>query len=118
MRPLEAGKLRQRIQLQQLATPEAVDTFAQPVQAWNTVGTFWAELVPLTGHEAYVARQIKAEATHRLTVRYLGSAIALNPTDRWVLNGRTFGIVEVRNIEERDRRYEMIVEEIQQTGPV
>ena len=70
------------------------------------------------GNEAYVARQVKAEATHSMTVRYLGAGVTLNPTDRWILDGRPFGIVEVRNVEERNRRYEMTVKEIQVTGKV
>ena len=57
----------------------------------------------MVGNEAYVARQVKAEATHSMTVRYLGAGVTLNPTDRWILDGRPFGIVEVRNVEERNR---------------
>jgi SPP1 family predicted phage head-tail adaptor len=118
MNPTRAGKLRQRVQLEQLQPSESFDTFGQPIPTWTTVGTYWAEVVPLVGNEAYIARQVKAEATHKLTVRYLGANVTLNPTDHWILDGRTFGIVEVRNIEERNRRYEMTVKEIQVTGKV
>jgi head-tail adaptor len=104
--------------LQQPATTETFDTFGQPVASWTTVGTFWGFLRPATGREAIIAKQTKAEATHLLTTRYLGSGVAINPTYRWVLGSRVFGIVEIRNIEERNRAYEMTLQEIQQTGSV
>jgi SPP1 family predicted phage head-tail adaptor len=100
------------------ATTETFDSFSQPIPSWTTIGTYWGYLRPLTGRELVIAKQIKAEATHMLTIRYLGSEVAINPTYRWVLGTRTFGIVEVRNIEERNRSYEMTLREIQQSGSV
>lgn len=118
MKPNRAGLYRQRVTLQQLATPETFDTFGQPVRTWNTVGTYWAEVRPLQGHEAIVAKQIKAEASHLITMRYLGTSVTLNPTDQFLLGSRVFGVVQVLNAEERNRRYEIIVREVQQTGQV
>lgn len=113
MKPTRTGTLRQRVTLQQLPAAETFDSFGQPVQTYQTVGTYWAEVRPLAGQEAYVARQVKAEATHAVTLRYLGSSLTINPTDRLICKGRTFGIVEIRNVEERNRRYELTVKEIQ-----
>lgn len=118
MRSIRSGTLRQRVTLQRLATPETFDSFGQPIQDWVPVGTYWAEVRPLAGQEAYVARQVKAEATHALALRWLGAAVTLRPTDQFLLGDRAFGIVEVRNVEERNRRYELTVKEIQVTGKV
>lgn len=118
MKPLRVGQHRQRLTLQSPATTETFDSFGQPVPSWTTIGTFWGYLRPLMGQEAVVAKQIKAEATHKLTTRYLGSAVTVNPTYRWLLGSRIFGIVEVINVEERNRGYEMTLREIQQTGSV
>lgn len=118
MRPLRVGLHRQRLTLLSPATTETFDTYSQPVPTPTTVGTFWGYLRPLQGRELIVAKQVKATATHMLTTRWLGSAVAINPTFRWQLGSRLFGIVEVRNIEERNRQYEMTLQEIQQTTGV
>ncbi len=76
--------------------------------------------MPLRGREAVIAKQVYATATHMIRTRWLGSAVVLDPLDRWIRTDpvtaevRTFGILEVKNIETRDRQYEMICEEIQQ----
>lgn len=113
MKVIPSGRLRQKVTLQQLQTPETFDSFGQPLKAWTTVGTFWAEIRPLIGQEAYVARQMKAEATHMMTLRYLGGGVTLNPTMQFLYGDRTFGIVEVRNVDERNWQYDLTVREIQ-----
>jgi SPP1 family predicted phage head-tail adaptor len=120
VKPLRIGQYRQRLTLQSPPVPgsETFDSFGQPVPNWTTVGTYWGYLRPLMGHEAVVAKQIKAEATHQLSTRYLGSSVAINPTYRWLLGSRVFGIVQIINVEERNRSYEMLVREIQQSGKV
>ena len=65
-----------------------------------------------------IARQIKAEASHAISMRYLGPEVTLNPTDRLLLGSRTFNLVSAVNVEERDRRYELVVQEIETTGTV
>jgi hypothetical protein len=61
---------------------------------------------------------VKAEATHALTTRYLGSAIAINSTWYWMLGSRRFNIASIQNVEERNREYDYILIEIQQSGNV
>ena len=104
--------------LQSPTVPELVDSFGQPQKNWTTIGTYSLYLRPLSTKEAAVARQIKAEATHNATTRWLGNSVQINPTCRFVtVDGkRVFGIVQVLNVEERNRQYEMILMEIQQTG--
>jgi head-tail adaptor len=120
MKPLSVGQHRQRMTLMSPPLPgsETFDTFGQPTQNWTTIGTFSVFLRPLMGREAIVAKQVKAEATHMATCRYLGSGVAINPTWRWQLGSRLFGILEIRNIEERNRSYEMTLQEIQQATSV
>lgn len=113
MKPTRAGKLRRRVTLQQLPEAESLDSFGQPIRDYQDVGTYWGSIEPLSGREAEAAGQLRSEATHLLTVRYLGADVTPNPTDRWVYDGRTFGVVAIRNVEERNRRYEIDVREIQ-----
>jgi SPP1 family predicted phage head-tail adaptor len=110
--------MRQRVTLQALSATESFDSFGQPVQAWASVGTFWCEVIPLTGHELVAAKQVKAQATIKVKMRFQGTSISISPENRLLLNGRVFGLFDVRNIEERNRRYEMTAYEIQQAGPV
>jgi SPP1 family predicted phage head-tail adaptor len=118
MKKLSAGDLRYRVTLQAPRVPPALDSYGQPVEAWDTLGTYWARIRPLSGREAQVALQTKAEATHAVTMRYLGRATPLNPTMQLVFNGRVFGIVQVLNIEEYNWQYELVCQEIQVSGKV
>ncbi len=109
--------MRQRITVQMPAQTESRDSYGQPISQPTTIGTFWAEVLPLTGHELAVARQLKAQASHKVRLRYQGAA-PLSPEMILTLKGRTLGVIEVRNVEERNRRFEMTCWEMQGTGPV
>ena len=122
MRPPRAGKYNRTVTLQQPAATETFDTFSQPVQAWVTIGTFSAAIRPLMGREAVAAKQIKAEATHIVEMRY-NPAFQMNPLDQlvYVKQGvtRTFGVIECLNVEEANIEYQITVTEIlQQTVQV
>lgn len=120
MKAYQSGRLRQTVTLMAPPAPgsETFDSFYQPIPSWTTVGTFSASIRPLNGREAIVAKQVKAEATHMITMRYLGPSITINPLNRIVYGSRVFGVVQVINVEERDRWYEIVAQEIQQTGQV
>ena len=119
MKPNKRGKFRQRVELQKPQTPEQFDTFGQPVPNYNTVGTYWAEIVPLQGREAIIAKQVYATATHRIRLLWLGYNVDVDPVDRLVRTDpvtgdvRTFGVVAVNDVETRHRVYDMMAEEIQ-----
>jgi SPP1 family predicted phage head-tail adaptor len=114
MRPIRIGEHRQRVTIQNPMTPETSDTFAQPTGTYTTIGTFWAFVKPLQGHELVAAKQVKAQATISIRIRWQGSSIPITPLSRIIFNGRTFGLFDVKNIEERNRSYEMVAYEIQQ----
>jgi hypothetical protein len=52
------------------------------------------------------------------TMNWLGSSVSPNPTYQILYNGRVFGIIQVINVEERNIQYDIIAQEIQQTGQV
>lgn len=111
MRPINSGRLRQRVTLQSVT--ETADGYGQPIQTWTDVATFWAEVSPLTGNEAVNVKQIWATATHKVRLRYQGSAITLSPTQRFKLikNDRILNLVNINNVEERNRSYECLCQE-------
>lgn len=108
-RPLQVNELRRRVQLQ--SNVPAATGYGQRQPNWQTVGTYWAQVRPLSGRELENARQIKAEVTHRITLRYQGPAAPLNPTQRFLLEGRVFNIVSVVNVDERNRQYDCLCTE-------
>lgn len=107
-----AGPKRQRISVQTLS--EVQDTFGQTIPTWTTQGTYWAEVRNLAGREAVNAKQIKADTTHQVTMRYIGtlfSTAGLLPSMRLLFNTRVFNILWVNNIDERNREYQLLCQE-------
>lgn len=111
MRPVQGGKFRQRVALQDLV--ETQDTYGQPIQSWVDVITCWAEVRPLRGSELLNVKQNWATASHFVNHRYLGATIRPNPKQRYKLtkDGRILNILNVNNVEERNRAYEVTCEE-------
>lgn len=128
MRPLRVGKFRQRVQLYDV--PETTqDSYGETstngtqIMGPGTNGTFAAEVRPLKGDEMLNVRQMWPTATHKVTMRWLGSAIptngANNPNGLIIprmylideLDGSRFDIVFANNIEKRNRAWELTCEE-------
>ncbi len=123
MKTRQSGPRRLRITLQNPASPETFDTFAQPVETYVDLTTVWARFWPIYGQELVNAKQIKGQATIEIEFRWLGNDIKVTPETRAVgvgpasIAGRVFGFTEVRNIEERQRYYLCKAYEIQTVGP-
>ena len=109
MRPLQIGRHRQRVTLQDLV--EAPDTYGQPIQSWVDVATIWAEVTPLGGREALNVKQVWATASHMVRFRYLGASVVPSAKQRFAFKGRYLNILNVNNVEERNRSYEATCEE-------
>ena len=111
MKPIQSGIYRQRVILQDLV--ETLDSYGQPVQSWVDVASFWAEVRSLRGAEILNIKQTWATASHIVKHRYLGPSIIPGPKQRLTLlkDGTILNILNVNNIEERDRGYEVTCEE-------
>ena len=127
-RPIKSGRYRQRILL--FDVPESsTSSWSQPSQAPTQIsnpnatdGGFWAEVNPLRGNEQLNVRQIWPTATHRVRMRWLGSAIPVssdNPNQQimpqmkinLLLDGSWLNVLFAENIEKRNRAWELICEE-------
>ena len=64
---LKAGRLRDRIELQQ--PTESRDTHGGVSKSWTTYARVWASVEPLSGRERFLAEQVKAELSHRVVLR-------------------------------------------------
>jgi len=60
--------MNRRIILQRPST--AQDTYGGPVRTWTDLGTFWAEIQPLSGRELESAQRMASEVSHQIVVRY------------------------------------------------
>lgn len=94
---MQVGKLRHRVQLQQLARNQ--DSFGEAVPSYATYSTVWASVEPLQGRELEHAQQISAEVSHRVTIRYNKNVTSEH---RVVYGERTLEIEAVINPEERN----------------
>jgi SPP1 family predicted phage head-tail adaptor len=65
---MKIGKLRHRIHVQEdLGT--TYDADGNVIHNWTTIATVWADVMPLSGREALLAKQINATTTHNIRVR-------------------------------------------------
>jgi SPP1 family predicted phage head-tail adaptor len=110
---MRAGPMRQRVTIENLI--ETADGYGQMIQSWTSAGTFWAKIQHLTGREAVNARQVKAETTHMVQLRYIGKLWPtgeIPPSSRMSFKGRYFNILWVPNVDERNREYRILVQEL------
>ena len=83
---MNPGDFRHRIAIQ--ANTPTKDPNGGEVDSWATSSTFWASVQTLTGKKLEIARQIDAEATVEVRMRYCGSSGSGQVT---VLNQLLFG---------------------------
>ena len=100
------GSLRHRLVLEEVTrTPDGA---GGATETWGTVAELWADLHPLAGREAPHAEQLSGRLTHRVIVRYRAGIV---PAMRFRLGQRLFHIEAVRDLGERRRHLECLVEE-------
>ena len=92
--------------------PGTLDSHGQEIDTWNAIVDEWhAEVAPLTGNELFTARQLQAEVTTKITIRYATEVAALRPKDRMVWGLRVYDILSVRNVGERNDLMELMAVE-------
>jgi SPP1 family predicted phage head-tail adaptor len=101
------GKLRHRVTIQNKVT--LPDGYGGVTSTWQDVATVWASVEPLNGRELYAAQQVKAELTHRITMRYLAG---VKPEMRVLFGNRTFAIEAVIDPEERRKVLQLLCAEV------
>ena len=82
---------------------------------WATLETVYCSLDPLTSRESRIADQNGMTVTHRVMMRWrsdLGdSNVQLQPKHQLVIDGQTYDVKSVVNVDERDKFAEVMVEE-------
>lgn len=87
------GRLRHRVTLQQQTTAyDSLGRQSRQPTGWTNVAGLWAEVRELSGREAEKAKQIVADASHAVTIRFRPG---VNSQQRLLFRGRVFQIKAV-----------------------
>ena len=95
---MRIGELKHLVSLQKRSVTRGAA--GEVVETWATIGTAWAAMKPLKGREYFAAKQVQAETTHEITIRYRSD---MGPLDRITYKNRVFDIQTAINSMEQDR---------------
>ena len=93
---MRAGRLRHRVTRQ---ARTVLRTRGVVTETWAADEVVWASVEPLAGRELERARAVVANATHKITMRYLST---ITVRDLLTFDGRTFHIEAIQDVDERN----------------
>lgn len=99
MKPVQAGSLKHLVVIQEKTTTDRPSGGHD--DDWNEVDRRRVNIRPLQGAELMEARQVVAQATHKVTMRYYAGL--KSTTFRFVFGTRILDIKSVLNVEEANR---------------
>lgn len=108
---MQAGKLRSRLTISRGTKTQ--NSFGEDVITWVSLGEFWAEILPLQGRELEVMQQRWAEARFTVRIRFQPT-ITFRREDRGTWGSRTLDILDVEDIDQRQRELRLICREYTQ----
>jgi SPP1 family predicted phage head-tail adaptor len=100
------GGKRHLLTLEQRA--EALDEYGGETLTYSELATAWGSVEAVGARERFESQQIKAEVSHRITIRYSALAATLTAADRIVLGSRVFDIVTPMDKDGRLRDLEIL----------
>lgn len=106
---MRSGSLRHRVTLQ--SPTGSRDAVGERTTSWTDIATVWASVGPLTTRELMAAGQPMSEVSHRVRVRYSSTIAALDASWRVLFGSRVLVIQGVRNIDERNKEFELLCSE-------
>lgn len=92
------GRLRHRVIIEQ--PDDSRSASGAIVKGWVEFASRWASIQPIRARETFQSKEFISEVTHQVKVRYLEG---LTNKMRLVFGTRTFDILEVLNVDERNR---------------
>ena len=91
--------MRQQVTIQ--AYRKSRDSYGAEVETWIDLHTgVWASIEPLIGREYMAAKQLTAEVSHKIRIRYIAGLL---PTMRIAWGDREFEIISIINVAERNK---------------
>lgn len=106
-RGVGAGPMRHRVEVQSAVTTS--DTFSQDTEVWTTTTIRNAEISFVAGKMVTNALQNKEEITHLIRMRYFPG---MTSDMRLLFKGRVFTIIYIDNVDEKNREYRVLCQEI------
>ncbi len=104
---MKGGQLRQRVIIKEKSVTQ--NTYGEEVITWNDVDTVWAAVEPLRGREFMDGKQITAEVSTKIRIRYRSG---ITPEMRAVFGSIAYDIHSIIHIEEREREIHLMCQEI------
>ena len=121
---VRAGKLRRRVEVQALTAPDPANAYNEkPPTNWQTIAYRWAQVEPQKGNEPFQGSQVQPDTTHKITLRFFAGLTTkmrlvvrdplAGPSAEFPQGGkRAFNIVDVQNLDERDRTLQLTCTEV------
>lgn len=97
---MDAGELDRRITIRR--STETANELNEPIFAWSDLMTVWAAYEPVSDGERMRAQQVGAWLSARFRIRWSRQAATIDGRDQVVFDGRTFGILGVKEIGRRE----------------
>ena len=105
---IRVGDLRHRIQFAE--TESSVTSFGTTIDETPTTDdTVWAAISPSSGREFFDQEQVQAENTVVVLIRYRSGT---SPKQQFTHDGKTYEIISVKNMDERDFYMYLLCKEI------
>lgn len=104
---MRAGTLRQRVTLQSKSATQ--NTFGEEVITYTDWATVWGSVEPLRGREFLEGKQITAEVSTRIRIRYRSGIL---PEWRVVFGSVIYDIHSIIHLKEREREIHLMCQEI------
>ena len=105
---MRAGRLNQRVTIQQLAGSPPQDAGGAPTQDWADLVTVFASVEPLRGREFIAAQGVNSEVTGQIRMRYYPGVTSAM---RAKMGTRIYEIIAVVNVDERNAELILYVKE-------
>ena len=102
-----AGARDRRITIQSVT--ETITDGGEVTESWATECRIWAQIVPLTARENWVAQQSQATTSHKIKILYRPSITA---DMRATYDSRTFNFDSVVNLDEANRHLMITATEV------
>ncbi len=71
----------------------------------------WGSVEPMVGRELMIAKEVQADVTHKIEMYSDSTTRTITPQMQVMYGARTFNILYVMNLEERNRRTMMYAKE-------
>ena len=102
---MNIGKMSQRVLVQRVVKKS--NEYGDHID-FETIKKVWAHVKAVRGSEYYEAQKLRSELTYKITCRYfLINEKELTPDMQLLYNRKTLEIVDVINIDEKNKEYEI-----------